>query len=50
MPQSLKPNSGLNLIVAKKIAQAHGWDLRYNDEITDKTCFEIVIPKTSITN
>ncbi len=48
MPQSLNPNGGLNLIVAKKIANAHGWDLRYNDHITEKTCFELVIPSEVI--
>lgn len=48
MPQTLKPNSGLNLIIAKKIALAHGWDLRYNSQVTDKTCFEIIIGSDSI--
>lgn len=48
LPQSLKVNSGLNLIISKRIAQAHNWQLLYKPEITDKTCFELIIPKSSL--
>ena len=48
LPQSLKPSSGLNLIISNKIARAHKWELQYNDTIQDKTCFELHIPESSI--
>lgn len=48
IPQSLKPKSGLSLIICSKIVQAHKWQLRLNDDVVDKTCFEIVIPKSSL--
>lgn len=48
MPQSLKPKSGLSLIICRKIVHAHKWQLRLNDKIADRTCFEIVIPESSL--
>ena len=50
LPQSLKPNAGLSLIIAKKILQAHNWDISYNSSWKEGTCFEILIPKESLIN
>lgn len=48
IPQSLKPKSGLGLLICSKIIHAHNWSLRVNTAITNKTCFEIVIPEKSL--
>ena len=50
VPQSLKPNTGVNLLISKKIAKAHNWDIRYNENIENMCCFEVLIPVKSIIN
>ena len=48
LPQTLKANSGLGLVIVKKIIDAHNWDIYYNEEIKDQTSFEIIIPTSSL--
>jgi signal transduction histidine kinase len=46
-PQTFKNNQSFGLNMAKKLSEAHGWVLRYNNSIKDSTCFELVIPQHS---
>lgn len=50
IPQSLKPNTGISLLIVKKTLDAHHWKFEYNANFESETCFKIKIPVTSLVN